>query len=197
MSTLQANFDRQLAEIHASNVAAGWWSDLRTGESILRTRNRGELMMLVVSELSEASYGLAKGLPDDKLPHLWMYDVELADTAIRLFDIIGAETAVHGPLEAVCVATEVAGRRAYLQGRTPDARLMMVVNEVSAAMEHHRKSRIAEYRTALNRALYMLLALAAIERIDLFKVIDEKRDFNSVRADHKVENRRAVGGKAY
>lgn len=52
-------------------------------------RNVGELLMLSVSELAEAMEGHRKGLQDDKLPHRTMFEVEIADCIIRLFDIAG------------------------------------------------------------------------------------------------------------
>ena len=64
-----------------------WWTDLNTGEKL--KRNVGELLMLVVSELSEAMEGDRKNLMDDKLPHRKMFEVELADAIIRIFDIAG------------------------------------------------------------------------------------------------------------
>lgn len=65
-----------------------WWTDLETGEPI--KRNVGELLMLAVSELAEALEGDRKGLMDDKLPHRKMFDVEIVDCFIRLFDISAA-----------------------------------------------------------------------------------------------------------
>lgn len=80
--------------IHAENVKAGWWNDLKTGESILpeseKPRNVGELLCLVHSEISEAMEGFRKNLMDDKLPHRQQAEVELADALIRIFDIAGA-----------------------------------------------------------------------------------------------------------
>ena len=67
---------------------ARWWRDLNTGKPI--DRNIGELLMLMVSELSEAMEGHRKNLMDDKLPHRKMFEVELADLVIRVLD-----TAVH------------------------------------------------------------------------------------------------------
>ena len=55
-----------------------------------KQRNIGELLMLCVSELAEAMEGHRKNLPDDKLPHRSMFEVELADCLIRIFDIAGA-----------------------------------------------------------------------------------------------------------
>lgn len=76
--------------VHKQNVDAGWWSELATGESILETRNKGELLMLVVTELAEAYEGIRKNLQDSHLPHRPSVEVELADTLIRIFDFAGA-----------------------------------------------------------------------------------------------------------
>lgn len=120
-----ANINALCAEIHADNIAAGWWTDLKTGESIVATRNVPEMLCLIHSEISEAMEGHRKDLMDDKLPHRKMMEVELADAVIRIFDL--------------------AGSRGY----------------------------------------------------DLGGAIQEKRAFNKNRADHKIENRLAVGGKAF
>ncbi len=103
-------------EIHANNIQAGWWTDLKYDDKVqklkdrgfeqasidailealgierstLKTRNQGELLMLVVSEIAEAMEGVRKNLMDDKLPHRKMVEVELADAMIRMFDIAGA-----------------------------------------------------------------------------------------------------------
>ena len=77
--------------VHNLNVSVGWWSDRHTGESVLETRNVGEILMLIVSEIAEAMEGHRKGLMDDKLPHRSMLEVELADAVIRIFDLAGAK----------------------------------------------------------------------------------------------------------
>lgn len=73
-------------EVHTANKR--WWHDLNTGQPL--KRNIGELLMLVTSELAEAMEGDRKNLMDDKLPHRKMFDVEIVDAFIRLFDIAGA-----------------------------------------------------------------------------------------------------------
>lgn len=61
-----------------------WWLNPVNNQPI--QRNKGELMMLMVSEIAEAMEGARKGLMDDKLPHRKMEEVELADCLIRIFD---------------------------------------------------------------------------------------------------------------
>ncbi len=109
------------ARVHKAN--AKWWVDLHTGEPI--QRNVGEMLMLCVSELAEALEGDRKGLADDKLPQYRMFDVEIVDCFIRLFDI------------------------------------------------------------------------AAGLGINLDEVFEAKMNFNAIRADHQLANRKAEGGKKY
>lgn len=73
-------------DCHESNQH--WWRNPATGERL--ERNKGELLCLIHSEISECMEGERKGLMDDKLPHRKMAEVELADTLIRIFDYAGA-----------------------------------------------------------------------------------------------------------
>jgi NTP pyrophosphatase (non-canonical NTP hydrolase) len=65
-----------------------WWHDLQTGERL--NRNKGELLMLIVSEIAEAMEGERKGLQSEKLnKHYSLAEEELADALIRIFDYAG------------------------------------------------------------------------------------------------------------
>lgn len=75
---------------HGASKAAGWWNDLKTGEPLDPHKLVPEKLCLVHSEISEALEGHRKGLPDDKLPHRPMIEVELADAVIRIADLAGA-----------------------------------------------------------------------------------------------------------
>lgn len=70
---------------HEANLT--WWQNPSTGAPI--ERNKGELLMLMVSELAECMEGERRSLQDDKLPHRRMAVVELVDCLIRLFDYAG------------------------------------------------------------------------------------------------------------
>jgi hypothetical protein len=70
---------------HQANIK--WWQDPTTGEPI--NRNKGELLALIHSEISEALHGERKDLMDDHLPHRKMAEVELVDAIIRILDYAG------------------------------------------------------------------------------------------------------------
>lgn len=72
---------------HGRAWNAGWWHDINTGEKL--DRNVPEMLCLIHSEISEGLEGYRKNLMDDKLPHRQMLEVELADAAIRIFDLAG------------------------------------------------------------------------------------------------------------
>ena len=126
------NLTEMSHEIHTRNVEAGWWTDMHTGESLLGKdelgrdrRNVPEMLCLIHSEVSEAMEGYRKNLPDTHLEHRSMFEVELADVLIRIFDVAGAHN------------------------------------------------------------------------LDLGGAVAEKLAYNTNRADHKLENRLKVGGKAF
>ena len=78
---------------HRLAKAAGWWTNLRTDELYAKEEVREMVptkLMLIVSECAEAMEGHRKQLMDDKLPHREALEVELADAAIRIFDLAGA-----------------------------------------------------------------------------------------------------------
>lgn len=79
-STMNLNELSQI--VHKANIK--WWQDPATQQPI--KRNKGELLALIHSEISEALEGERKDLMDDKLPHRKMAEVELVDAIIRILD---------------------------------------------------------------------------------------------------------------
>lgn len=209
---------------HADNVKVGWWTNIKTGEDLRfitegPVRNMGELLMLCVSELSEAAEGVEDDLFDDKLPHRRMFDVELGDTAIRDFDLLGARAGVDNtPLGALWDSLQVKNvvHREMLKQRTTKEYLLRIVGWFSAAMEADRKNKAEQVKfteeishqvsgVTLNlmyalRAVFWLAAVAGDGKgghLDLLEIITEKRAFNATRADHQKANRLEAGGKSY
>lgn len=64
---------------------AGWWK----GEEQPDLKSVCLKLLLIHSEISEAMEGLRKNSNDDHLPHRKMFEVELADAIIRIFDLAG------------------------------------------------------------------------------------------------------------
>lgn len=83
-------------------------------------------------------------------------------------------------------------------------KLMLIVSEVAEGMEGHRKDLMDDklphrkmLEVELADALIRILDLAGFLQYDLAGAVIEKLAFNQQRADHKIENRNAPGGKAY
>jgi hypothetical protein len=77
-----------LTELSKKVLAANekWWQDPATQQPI--KRNKGELLALIHSEISEALEGERKNLKDDKLPQYPMAPVEIIDAMIRCLDYL-------------------------------------------------------------------------------------------------------------
>ena len=86
-------------EIYQVNKEKGFWDDREnlpqlgslTGEEseTLDKAFNAQMLALIHSEISEALEADRKDLMDDKLPHRKGLEVELADAAIRIFDMAG------------------------------------------------------------------------------------------------------------
>ncbi len=82
--------------------------------------------------------------------------------------------------------------------------LCLIHSEISEAMEGHRKGLMDDklphrkmVEVELADALIRIGDLAGYLGLDLGGAIVEKMAYNAKRADHKIENRMAEGGKAY
>lgn len=182
MDALSKNLNELAAEIHAANEH--WWRDPATGERI--DRNKGELLMLVVSELSEAMEGERKDKWDDHLPHRRMAEVELADTKIRIFDFAGGFRYALVPVD-----TSI-----NLPSNKADALLSIVAQIVSARIAIELGDEI-QVALCLSRALAMIDTYSFNFGHDVDGAMIEKRAYNVTRADHQAEARLAANGKKW
>lgn len=198
-------------EIHRDNIVAGWWkqeaisgsaSAIRhqdgtitsSNDTQYRTipRNIGELLCLVHSELSEAWYGWSTNSQDDHLPQFKMYHVELADTCIRIYDILGYYAKPKATFKSEAILDIPWEMHDSLRGD-----LLILHFMISSAMEGFRRGDVLLGKMWLTRCLDMMFELAGLENFNLMEIIQVKREYNRHRADHKPEARQRVGGKAF
>lgn len=82
--------------------------------------------------------------------------------------------------------------------------LCLIHSEISEAMEGHRKNLMDDklphrkmLEVELADAYIRIFDLAGAHNLDLGNAIAEKRQFNKIREDHKIENRKKADGKKY
>jgi len=164
-------------EWHAKNLK--WWTDINTGQPL--QRNKGELLMLVITEFAEAVEGIRKNLMDDHLPHRKMEEVEMADAVIRLLDYAGGFGVQLLGSPDINQDVEITGDN--------KAEIILELCVVVAFAKHNELH--------LTGAIHFIAAYCAKFNLDLWGAVDEKMAYNMTRADHSHEARLADGGKKF
>ena len=196
------NLNELAKTVHLANTK--WWQDVDTGLPI--KRNKGELLALVHSELSECHEGECEDLQDDKLPDRKMGEVECVDAVIRLFDYsagfgydLNAAALLVGLLEFNDLNHITACAQLFdLVKQVSHGNLATVHAAVSRVLEHERKGRSPqEVAAALVHCLLSICVYAKLQGYDLQGAYTDKTAYNASRVDHSHEARKAVGGKLF
>jgi len=164
------------------DAAKKWWHD---AQGVRLERNRGELLMLVVTELAEAVEGMRKGLMDDKLPHRKMEEVEVADAYIRIMDLAGG-------FDIDFKDPDMFRNNPFPWKGNKSEYLLEICGSLAPAVDEGYDGSVALCDAVLDIETY-----CEINGLDLFGAIKEKLAFNATRADHTYEARAAAGGKKF
>lgn len=183
------NINEMAVQVFEQNKAAGWWDNM--------DRDINETLMLVVTEIAEATEGVRKDLMDDHLPHRKMEEVELADTLIRLLDLAGRYGWIYYDKFANTVLPALFGAySADDKPMSPAAQHFALVKTVTllafGTSQHGGRSDV-HYTELVNGLFY----IAELRGYDLEDAVLEKLEYNKHRADHKRENRAAANGKKF
>jgi hypothetical protein len=166
------DFNKLAKEIHQYNKEAGWWDGDREIETAL---------MLVVTEIAEATEGERKDLMDDHLPTRKMGEVELSDALIRMLDIGGYLGLQYGDSFEWVFEGSI-----YFEH-------LNLTDCVTALYRNlaYRSRASEEYSYFINGVYEIGLGMG----YDINAAMYEKIEYNKTRPDHKKENRAKVGGK--
>lgn len=173
--------------VHADCVAAGWWDDMN--------RDINQTLMLVVTEIAEATEGVRRDKMDEHLPHRKSEEVELADAAIRLADLAGRYNWFFcDPLHRPNLA------RQYMHANAmPAAAMHLCVVECVITLANDLASgQAAQYvDDSYSMAMAQIILICEVRDYNLQEAIEDKIAYNKTRADHKRENRAKEGGKKF
>lgn len=171
------SLNEQARDIHRRNYK--WWHD-KDGNRL--ERNRGELLMLVVSEIAEAMEALRTDAWDDKLPHRKGEEVELADAYIRLLDFAeGFGLTVDDGHYGIC----------------SDNKSENLLNIVESIVDAWSSSGRRDEPVHLSDAIGLVVSYCDHYNLDLQGAVAEKLTYNDTRRDHTYEAREAHGGKKF
>ena len=161
-------------EVHAANVAKGWWTDLKTGQDLHGTRNIGELLALMHSEISEALEahdGRYFAMRADLAKVIQIASLAMVKESVERDRLLDIHSSLSRALEA--------WRKDKRDDKLP-----------------HRPG----FRVELIDAMIRILDTLGSEQNGPDEhpagiIFCEKTGYNAVRPDHMIENRLKDGGK--
>lgn len=166
------------AEIHVLNKK--WWPEN------VKDRSVSEILILIASEITECMEGERKDIMDDKLPHRKMAEVEMADTAIRALDVMGALKLEYTTGDATDNWCEFLHATST---KTDDLFTMICLVANSDRFNHEK--------VFISNVLWLVIEYCKKWGYDLWPAVREKLEYNKTRYDHSDEGRAAAGGKKW
>lgn len=186
--------------VHAANIK--WWQDPATQQPI--KRNKGELIALIHSEISECDDGEWGGWMDDKLPHRRMGEVECADAAIRLLDYANGFGHDLKPAGMIAGAYEFTDLNHLSDGVVTtfleclkQRGVSAIHSEISKLLEHERKGTAFQASQSIVSCLIYISVYAKLRGYDLQGAFDDKTIYNAHRQDHTHKARLEEHGKQF
>lgn len=201
---MNIDFNERARIVHENNKK--WWINIETGEPL--DRNKGEMLMLVITELAEAAEGIRKNLMDDHLPHRPMAEVELADAEIRMLDFAGGfgyeidSTIInsiyeHNIEDLIDLLSKDGVTKLplnKLEQLLDVGYPIFILNQLIKGKDFlgFREVDIPDIVTAI---LYSIRTFAYIFEYDIEGAFHEKNEYNKTRKDHSIEERLKPNGK--
>ena len=170
------NYNLMAKEIHAQNVAVGWWDN--PNPCIY------EKLQLVSTEIAEATEAERKNLMDDHLPHRKGGEVELADALIRVLDLGGYLNLFFTlRLHSDRYPDSIGGKHLAI-----NQKIVNMANEIGDGTPPNK---------SYAKLIQLIVYVANSQGYDIEGAMLEKIEYNKQRADHKRINRAKVGGKSF
>jgi len=186
------SFTAESKKVHELNKR--WWKDPKTGEPI--ERNKGQVLMLAVSELAEALEGHRKNKADEHLPQYPSPAVELADCLIRLLD---NATGFGFELNDDFIMDAYRSDLKIFSGRDFAESLFMITCSISMLYPWAVVGGdITKFQQTFQCCIASVIALGALNYQSTFiEAYYAKNEYNKTRLDHTDAHRLAEGGKKY
>ena len=195
----------KLAKIcHDRSVKAGWWKpQVDVTEPILINRK----FNLIHSELAEVTEAHRKDLMSEKLFEVHGVVEELADFAIRVFDLLG----YFGNNNGIIKTNLKQASEDYIRETCPEilqiSSLESLIGVCHILTAKAQGLVINGVKPSFAPSVYLVGCILALEYMredindefdcDIRDAIEMKLNYNLIRKDHKKEVREAAGGKRY
>lgn len=180
--------NKLIKEVHAQNVAVGWYQTERP----LIT-----LLALINSELYEALEGYRKNLKDDHLPQYDNFAVEIADAVIRLYDLMGYQNIEYDKNQSLSEEIlKLLGKNLIeIHGKenlVPAFIMMLTLLVLKIELHTFNEKFFIEF---IDKTHYFMKNIFGYSNFE--EIIQAKLEYNKQRADHKLENRKKENGKRF